>query len=632
MANIYANSLATGADDGTSWDDAYTDLQDAIDAMSPGDVLYTNATFASPFRGGYEVDGKHGSRIIGDQGPHGQTVVTGATVSSDWVDAGGGVFSLSGFSAEPVRVAYDFKQDDDAGTVTGCVITPAIAAYVARLGWSPSKARAWYGFMVKTSGTQTAPGNGEYGYSGGVLYVNPPGSPNLATMEPLTFYTSPTIGQLIDVVNCDHFRIDGFTLFWSPQTSGNNGYGISAANCVGSEISRCEFIANGWHCAGFQGGFTDNIGNYDCVMSDCLANGCTGDEVTSGQNPFVFYQHENPVKWGNNHGIRLVAICNPRLLTTGAPSYSSFRANPFLSHSVSGTSYENINWIDCVGIDFADQLITKHSITNTGVGFFILHAQGPEPSDPLDGSTYPVHSRRCVCVGRMALTSSRVAYWDLMIDRDGSGTTAITPMAFNTAAIYMWFSGLHMLTGNMATSYFAEVGDNDVIVLTGARNRILDQGTVARKAFILQASDTGTADNIYIGNTDVDAQGGTTRSVLLAGGTIYTNNFRDAVSRGGNRFGNGLEGTLQHTNAGNAPQNMAAWQSLISGGSSDEGLVDLGWGSTADAKANAVRMHWMKKCPPPRAFNPSGAVARTPAPGAGLIPEHTHSLERYVGA
>lgn len=603
VAIIYASSIATGPNNGTSWANAYTNLQTAINAMSAGDWLYTNAPWATPFKATFTVTGKHGSRIIGDQGPSGRTVVSGAMVSASWVDAGGGVFSLGGFAAEPVHLAYDFKQDDYLGTVTGCTITPQIAAYVARLGWHPSKARAWFGFLKKTAGTQSAPGEGEYGYSAGTVFVNPPGSPTLATMQPLTYFTTPTIGQLFDVSDCNGFKIEGMTCFWSPQTAGNNGYGISASNCVNSEIARCEFIASGWHPAGFQGGYTGNVGNYDCRMSDCLANGCTGDEIgNAGQNTFVFYQHDNPTRWGNNVGIRLIGICNPRLLTTGRPAYDGFRANPFLSHSLSGTSYTGVAWIDCLGIDFSAQLIAKHGITNAAIGSFILHSQGPEPGNALDGTTFPVTARRCACVGLMALTSSRVAYWDPLIDRDGCGTTAGTPMAFNTTSVKFFGSNVHMITGNMTDSYFAQVGSDDVFVLTGERNRILDQGTVARKAFLLQASDTGTADNVFITNLDLDAAGGTNRSVLLAGGTIYTNNFRDVFSGGGNRFGNALEGTLQHTNPGNAPQNMAAWQALINGGSADVGLVDLGWGATGAEKADFIRAQWMRQNPPPRAY------------------------------
>jgi hypothetical protein len=605
MAIIYASSTAAGSNNGTSWTNAYTNLQTAITAMAAGDVLYTNAPFSSPFRTTttFSVTGKDGCRIIGDKGPNGATYVTSAAVSASWVDAGGGIFSLSGFAGEPPHVAYDFKQDDYLGTVTGVVIDQKVAAYAARLGWHPSVLRAWYGFMPKTSGTQTAPGEGEYGYSAGVLYVNPPGAPNLATMQPLTWYAPSTAGQVFDVADCDHFRIEGMTPFWSPQTTGNNGYGISCGNCTDAEIARCLFIANGWHSAGFQGGYGGNVGNYDCRISDCLANGCTGDESgSSGQNPFVFYQHSAPTRWGNNTGARLVAICNPRLRTTGRPTYNGFRANPFLSHSVSGTSYENINWIDCVGYDFADPLITKHTITNTNVGSFILHSQGPEPSNALDGTTYPVKCKRCVCYGRMLLTSSRVACWDLLVDRSGHGTSSINGITFNTTSVKMWFSNLHLLTGNMADSYFTQVGSDDSIVFTGDRNRVLDEGTVNRKAFLLQASDTGTTDNVYMTNMDIDAAGGTNRSVLLAGGTIYTNNFRDVFSGGGNRFGSSLEGTLQHTNPGNAPQNMAAWQSLINGGSADTGLTSLGWGSTAAEKAEYVRSQWMRLCPPPRAF------------------------------
>ena len=49
MADIYVKPAAGGANDGTSWTDAYTDIQSAFDTMASGDdiwcpVSYTHLT------------------------------------------------------------------------------------------------------------------------------------------------------------------------------------------------------------------------------------------------------------------------------------------------------------------------------------------------------------------------------------------------------------------------------------------------------------------------------------------------------------------------------------------------------------------------------------------------------------
>lgn len=38
-AQIFVNASATGANDGSSWSDAYTDLQSALGQASPGDKI-----------------------------------------------------------------------------------------------------------------------------------------------------------------------------------------------------------------------------------------------------------------------------------------------------------------------------------------------------------------------------------------------------------------------------------------------------------------------------------------------------------------------------------------------------------------------------------------------------------------
>jgi predicted outer membrane repeat protein len=47
-AQIFVNASATGADDGSSWSDAYTDLQSALEQASPGDEIWVAAGVYNP--------------------------------------------------------------------------------------------------------------------------------------------------------------------------------------------------------------------------------------------------------------------------------------------------------------------------------------------------------------------------------------------------------------------------------------------------------------------------------------------------------------------------------------------------------------------------------------------------------
>jgi len=578
MATIYAKSDATGANDGTSWTDAYTDLQAALNAVANGDTLYTDAPESYPWIGGYILSTHSNVTIITNAGPSGETWLTNLRKSTSWTESSG-VWSIS-LASEPSHVAYDFKRDDISGTVTGCDLTTknnarAIALHRSKRLLNLNDCRAWYGFL-RDGGATTTPAEGEYGYTGGTLYINPPGTPDAATVNELAGYAGSATDAL-DLFQCSDCTVRGrlITKFY-PTIGSNQGYGL-----VGTISTRNTFqghigIACGWHSCGHN-----NASGSDNRMTDCLALGTTGDQ--GYDNPYVFYSDGTS---SGHIGTGLVHVSIGLLDVDGQPIEPNFVTNSFYSHTSGGANTLTAEWIDCLSIDFQKLIEDKHSITlGAGAtwGEVVNGRNVPSIADHTDPDDYPLRAIRLIAVGHSASFEGGIYYEDPIIDREGQidRTLSNGPNMMEGEEFYVK-RGL-FITGDATTGIISVAASSKVVfdaVTTVSTNAnpsnttvgIFNIETIVSDALILKngcrfiAGDSLANHTILRSNTT----------------TIWSDNLSAVTSDGTNLFEDGEwdTDTIRHNNAGVSPRNSSWWKANIVGGSTD----DFDW-ATGDKDA-----------------------------------------------
>lgn len=585
----YLQPEATGTDDGSSWENAFTTWAQAQVVMDHAVDLYTDARQEAPLLGGMNLTSKHNWRVIGDQGPNGVTWSTNGRTSEDWSGPSSSIFSLT--TTEPTHVVYDFKQDDIDGTVTGVAIDEWKQELLTRWGHDPNKARAYYGFMPKTSGTQTAPGEGEYGYSGGVLYVHPPGSPDLATFESLCQYCIGNVTGIQANTSNDWLVGDGINWILYPGAGSNDGYAVKNQGGARTTIRNMNAWAMGWHS--FGSGSYAGRGN---VMYNLFASGCTTEDATAGNsNPYVsaISEEEGPEGYEND---LLVANGVPRFLTTGLPSTLAWHCQPFLSHSDGGATISNGVWNRLLALDYTALIEAKHSI-NTSITtspLAIAQSNGNYP-DRFDGDQFPCKCYDSAFVGIFAFGASSL-YERCINDRQIDGVGNLEVYYTGTNSVYVRDS--YILTGEVRTGAggtTADVFENITAnaYITYERTKILRQLKSGTSNSIAGVSSTGEVlPAIRFLSCEIENDGTTVGGILKATtSAVSAAGFDNVLSDGGNIFGLGF-GTLAFTDTGTASlANIAAWNSTIDGGSTDQ-HADLGWGATATDKRDFLRDDW----------------------------------------
>lgn len=564
----YVDSEAAGGGDGSEGT-PYNDLQDGINALVATDTLLAKSTEAVPFRGSHTVTASNVT--ISAWGTGNNIYITDGVTSDSWSDAGGGVFSLV-LAAEPTQVVYDWKQDDIYGTATGVDLTASKKSFwIARFGRTLAECCPYFGFLEDGGATST-PTDNQYGYTGGSLYVNPPGSPDLATVESLTQYV-PGGANLLKMDGCDGTTVKDVIGLLSPDRStGNDGYTVDGDGATNCTIEDCISYAAGYHAFGFRGSGS-GAGNR---MTNCLSVGMTGDD-SAYCYPYVFYQDAAPLDAADQVGSKCVAILVPQFNTSGVPcnitggyNATKFVPAPFLSHSAGGeTTYSGITWSQCLAIDFLVEIETAKSMTfsgnaATGGWSAVSHGNGAA-TDQTDSATYPVTANDCVFVGVMVPGAANVYYHRCILDRGGlatKGTPAWSDPALDPAQIWetcVIREGLNStaLIRPVDSGTYLELHDCDIEC----------SNTTANLGLIGVTSEATDPAKIFLnGNRWYAGSGNDSSPITASNSTVWTNGFVGVNSDGANVFDSSLGLASYSTND---PQDLTWWQATITGGSTD---------------------------------------------------------------
>lgn len=566
MATIYCSSLAAGANNGTSWTDAYTSLQSAVDASASGDTILSNSTEAAPLRPATRSASNR--TIITDEGPSGETWISNGYTAT-WTDAGGGVFSVA-LATKPAQVAYDFKRDDEDGTVTGvdlnnAAYSPSVDRAIAAFG-AITKADlvAWYGFLSENTSTPTTPSVGEWGYSSGTLYIHPPGSPAIASVNALAQYCPDEI----DAINLNGngnqviatSRAFGLTTILTPGAGGNAGYSVKLGGTNG-RIRGVRGIANGWHAMGHAIASSTAGSRIERCIN--ITHAAEGD--SDAANPFVFFSSDG----GSNYlGDRLISVLVPLLRYDGSPLQTSFNGLLGLSHTTAlGTFINDLLWKRCYSLDLTALIEAKHSVSVAGVGSFISASNAVTPTQNTP-SSWETIAEDCEGIGISAVPRAKVRHVRCRLNRLGLGSAADTITAMTTVGndyyrledSLMWAGeNVHgWINSGSASNGWVELNKSIVFIEASTGRPGVVQGH--NVPFRIESSSVGTV--AAAGVAAKSNQASSTTGPLVTSDSL-------------NVFGHGMAGSYQdHSNTGAvAAKDWAYWRagtdSKVTGGSGD---------------------------------------------------------------
>ncbi len=582
MTTFYASSVATGANNGTSWADALTDLQAALNALQSGDHLHLDAPETKPWRGGYNLASRNGWTIDCNQGPSGATWLRGGILYNDWT-AAGAVFSRA-MPVAPRYVAYDFKRDTVQGAATGVNLTlERPAQWLAELGREAEDAVAWYGFLKPAAAPTASPADGEWSHTGGTLYVNPPGSPTLSDFttkcEPCVTSTNAI---LLNFCNDFSFNGQGLTGILYPDFNSNAGYIVKANNCARSTIRGARGIAVGWHGFGFAAASRER-----CRLEDLLVVGQTmSDGVGSVANPYVI-AGDGAAGPADARFTRLAAVMHAPARHDGQPMFNNqgrYDAVLLISHTTSSGDYLPVRADRTLLLDCSHLQAARHGLTlpNSGGRIYSGSAAVGQPESLAGWGIVVADSKTW---GRAAVPAPGIACDGCVFDRAGQGA-ADSPLIGLTGSLKMYLRRCFIATGRHTLGYFSSLDADDLIVLDRCEIIIeTDIGTHEPLAYANSSTPVLKLIETSIRSVTPNA------TVLLQTGNSSFSTAHLAVASGGlNRIDASIPNAARANNLAFTFKTWDWWRSNVAGASADRSAMIL---ATGRLRGDWTRRHDM---------------------------------------
>lgn len=363
---VYLKPDASGSNNGTSWENAYTSASTAVSSLATGDTLLMDGEITD---GLPTIINKNSITIDGGQGPSGQTRIMGilAVDPGDITDEGSGIYSFT--TSQPPTITWDYKRDDADGTVTGVTTRRSdITAMYSNMSAIRRQVSAYYGHLPRNATfATTSPTEGRWSYTGGKVYVNPPGTPNGTEFaEKVGVGTTDRAG--IELTNCDNCFIRNIEIVGFGNPLPQNG-AIYTNGCRFLTIENVECYDSGYRAFNLEGntGVNQTLGHR---VNNCLAAG----DCIVGSNTNIPYVVYNLAGASDADCILndCSAILYPWLGVDGSPILGStdgdtpmsqeFKPSVFYSHAGPGNNVGNIKFFNVSMLSMCQPLNEKHNI------------------------------------------------------------------------------------------------------------------------------------------------------------------------------------------------------------------------------------------------------------------------------